>query len=62
MGARLSKFCLSGHIQSFHGALIEDQSGEESDHLSQEGEKFYSDFYVYKDIVNVNTDSDWSDH
>ena len=58
MGARLSKFCLSGHIQSFHGALIEDQSGEDSDHLSQEGEKFYSDFYVYKDIVNVSSDSD----
>ena len=58
MGARLSKFCLSGHIQSFHGALIEDQSGEESDHLSQEGEKFYSDFYVYKDIVNVSSDSE----
>ena len=58
MGARLSKFSLSGHIQSFHGALIEDQSGEESDHLSQEGEKFYSDFYVYKDIVNVSSDSE----
>ena len=58
MGARLSKFSLSGHIQSFHGALIEDQSGEESYHLSQEGEKFYSDFYVYKDIVNVSSDSE----
>ena len=58
MGARLSKFSLSGHIQSFHGALIEDQSGEESGHLSQEGEKFYSDFYVYKDIVNVSSDSE----
>ena len=57
MGARLSKFCISGQIQSFHGELIEDQSGEDSDHLGQEGTKFYSDFYVYRDIVNVNTDS-----
>ena len=58
MGARLSKFSLLGHIQSFHGALIEDQSGEESDHLSQEGETFFSDFYVYGNIVNVSSDSD----
>ena len=58
MGARLSKFSLTGHIQSFHGELIEDRSGEDSDHLSQEGTTFYSDFYVYRDIVNVNTDSD----
>ena len=59
MGAQLSKFSLLGHIQSFRGALVqEDQSGEESDHLSQEGEKFYSDFYVYKDIVNVSSDSE----
>ena len=58
MGAQLSKFSLSGHIQSFHGALIGDQSGEERDHLSQEGEKFYSDIYVYKDIVNMSSDSE----
>ena len=58
MGALLSKFSLTGHIQSFHGELIEDQSGEDSDHLGQEGTKFYSDFYVYSDIENVNTDSD----
>ena len=58
MGARLSKFSFLGHIQSFQGALIEDQSGEESDHLSQEGETFFSDFYVYENIVNVDTDSD----
>ena len=58
MGTRLSKFQHTGHIQWFHRALIEDQSGEESDHLSQEGEKFYSDFYVYKDIVNVSSDSE----
>ena len=58
MGARLSKFSLLGHIQSFRGALVqEDQSGEESDHLSQEGETFFSDFYVYENIVNVDTDS-----
>ena len=58
MGARLSKFSLTEHIQLFHGELIEDRSGEDSDHLSQEGTKFYSDFYVYSDIENVNTDSD----
>ena len=59
MGAQLSKFSLLGHIQSFRGALVqEDQSGEESDHLSQEEETFFSDFYVYENIVNVDTDSD----
>ena len=58
MGAQLSKFSLLGHIQSFRGALVqEDQSGEESDHLSQEGETFCSDFYVYENIVNVDSDS-----
>ena len=57
-GGSTYKFGLSEHIQSFHGELIEDQSGEDSDHLGQEGTKFYSDFYVYSDIENVNTDSD----
>ena len=58
MGAQLSKFSLLGHIQSFRGVLVqEDQTGEESDHLSEEGETFFSDFYVYENIVNVETDS-----
>ena len=57
-GGSTYKFGLSEHIQSFHGELIEDRSGENSDHLSQEGTTFYSDFYVYRDIVNVTTDSD----
>ena len=58
MGARLSKFSLKEHIKLFHGELFEDRSEEDSDHLSQEGTTFYSDFYVYRDIVTVNTDSD----
>ena len=58
MGAQLSKFSLLGHIQSFQGVLVqEDQTGDESDHLSEEGETFFSDFYVYENIVNVETDS-----
>ena len=58
MGAQLSKFSLLGHMQSFQGVLVQqDQSGEESDHLDQEGETFFSDFYVYENIVNVDTDS-----
>ena len=58
MGTRLSKFRHTEHIQWFHGELIEDGSEEESDHLDQEGTTFYSDFYVYRDIVTVSTDSD----
>ena len=58
MGTRLSKFRHTEHIQWFHGELIEDGSGEDSDHLSQEGTTFYSDFYVYRDIVTVSTDLD----
>ena len=58
MGTRLSKFRHTEHIQWFHGELIEDGSEEDSDHLDQEGTTFYSDFYVYRDIVTVSTDSD----
>ena len=58
MGAKLSKFSYSGHIQSFRGVLVqEDQTGDESDHLGDEDETFYSDFYVYENIVTVETDS-----
>ena len=58
MGAKLSKFSHLGHIQLFRGVLVqEDQIGDESDHLSDEDETFYSDFYVYENIVNVQTDS-----
>ena len=58
MGAKLSKFSYSGHIQSFRGVLVqEDQTGDESDHLIDEDETFYSDFYVYENIVTVETDS-----
>ena len=58
MGAQLSKFSFLGHIQSFRGVLVqEDQIGEESDHLSEEGETLFSDFYVHENIVNVETDS-----
>ena len=50
MGAKLSKFSQSGHIQTFRGVLVqEDQLEEESDYLS--------DLYVYEDIVNIETDS-----
>ena len=60
MGAQLSKFSLLGHIQSFRGVLVqEDQLEEESDYLSDESEIFYSDLYVYEDIVNIETDSNW---
>ena len=37
----------------------EDQIGDESDYLSDESETFYSDFYVYENIVNIETDSNW---
>ena len=58
MGAKLSKFSYSGHIQSFRGVLVqEDQTGDESDHLIGEDETFYSDFYVYENIVTFKTDS-----
>ena len=58
MGAKLSKFSQSGHIQTFRGVLVqEDQLEEESDYLSDESETFYSDLYVYEDIVNIETDS-----
>ena len=53
MGTRLSKFRRTEHIQWFHGELIEDGSEEDSDHLDQEGTTFYSDFYVYRDIITV---------
>ena len=58
MGIRLSKFQHTEHIQWFQGELIEDVSEEESDHLDQEGTTFYSDLYVYKDIVTVSSDSE----
>ena len=58
MGTRLSKFRHTEHIQWFHGELIEDGSEEDSDHLDQEGTTFYSDVYVYKDIVTVSSDSE----
>ena len=58
MGAKLSKFSQSGHIQTFRGVLVqEDQIGDESDYLSDESETFYSDLYVYENIVNFETDS-----
>ena len=58
MGAKLSKFSQSGHIQTFRGVLVqEDQIGDESDYLSDESETFYSDLYVYENIVNIETDS-----
>ena len=41
-GGSTYKFGLSEHIQSFHGELIEDQSGKESDHLDQKRQTFYS--------------------
>ena len=58
MGIPLSKFQHTEHIQWFQGELIEDVSEEESDHLDQEGTTFYSDLYVYKDIVTVSSDSE----
>ena len=58
MGTRLSKFQHTGHIQWFQGELIEDGSEEENDHLDQEGTTFFSDLYVYKDIVTVSSDSE----
>ena len=58
MGIRLSKFQHTEHIQWFQGELIEDGSEEESDHLDQECTTFYSDLYVYKDIVTVSSDSE----
>ena len=58
MGTRLSKFRHTEHIQWFHGELIEDGSEEDSDHLDQEGTTFYSDLYVYRDIVTVSSDSE----
>ena len=58
MGTRLSKFQHTEHIQWFHGELIEDGSEEDSDHLDQEGTTFYSDLYVYRDIVTVSSDSE----
>ena len=58
MGIRLSKFQHTEHTQWFQGELIEDGSEEESDHLDQEGTTFYSDVYVYKDIVTVSSDSE----
>ena len=58
MGISLSKFQHTEHIQWFQGELIEDGSEEESDHLDQEGTTFYSDLYVYKDIVTVSSDSE----
>ena len=58
MGAKLSKFSQLGHIQSFRGILVqENQIGDESDYLSDESETFYSDFYVYENIVNIESDS-----
>ena len=58
MGAKLSKFSQLGHIQTFRGVLVqEDQIGDESDFLSDESETFYSDFYVYENIVNIESDS-----
>ena len=58
MGAKLSKFSRLGHIQSFRGVLVqEDHIGDESDYLSDESETFYSDFYVYENIVNIESDS-----
>ena len=58
MGAKLSKFSQLGHIQTFRGVLVqEDQIGDESDYLSDESETFYSDLYVYENIVNIETDS-----
>ena len=52
MGARLSKFSQLG------GVLVqEDHIGDESDYLSDESETFYSDLYVYENIVNIETDS-----
>ena len=58
MGAKLSKFSKLGHIQTFQGVLVqENQIGDESDHFSDESETFYSDFYVYENIVNIETDS-----
>ena len=58
MGAKLSKFSQLGHIQTFRGVLVqEDQIGDECDYLSDESETFYSDFYVYENIVNIETDS-----
>ena len=58
MGAKLSKFSQLGHIQSFRGVLVqEDQIGDESDYLSDGSETFYSDFYVYENIVNIESDS-----
>ena len=60
MGAKLSKFSQLGHIQTFRGVLVqEDQIGDESDYLSDESETFYSDFYVYENIVNIESDSNW---
>ena len=56
MGAKLSKFSHSGHIQSFRGVLVqEDQTGDESDHLIGEDETFYSYFYVYENIVETDS-------
>ena len=60
MGAKLSKFSKLGQIQTFQGVMVqENQTGDESDHFSDESETFYSDFYVYENIVNIETDSNW---
>ena len=60
MGAKLSKFSKLGHIQTFQGVMVqENQTGDESDHFSDESETFYSEFYVYENIVNIETDSNW---
>ena len=58
MGISLSKFQHTEHIQWFQGKLIEDGSEEENDLLDQEGTTFFSDLYVYKDIVTMSSDSE----
>ena len=60
MGARLSKFSTVGQIQMFPGVMVqEDQTRDDSDHFSDESETFYSEFYVYENIVTIETDSNW---
>ena len=60
MGARLSKFSRVGQIQTFQGVVVqEDQTRDDSDHFSDESETFYSEFYIYENIVRIETDSNW---
>ena len=60
MGAKLSKFSRVGQIQTFQGVVVqENQTRDDSDHFSDESETFYSEFYIYENIVTIETDSNW---